>query len=76
MADRGNGWRNGSDPILRPLRALFVLVSLVVAVALALDPNRHDALPTIALFLAVALPLLGYSAVLRWPGRDDREDKP
>jgi hypothetical protein len=62
VAEPGNGWRSGRDPVQRVLRV---------------DPTRRlDAVPTLALALAAALLLLGYESVVRIPGidRKDRDE--
>lgn len=71
-----NGWRKGTDPLLRPLRAVTVVVFLVVFVVAALDGSRDVAelLPILGIAVGGALVLLGYESVVRIPGISRRDD--
>lgn len=75
---RGNGWRSGSDPIIRWLRAGTVVALVVVAVVVALDRERDigSALPVLGIAVGAALILLGYAGVVRLPliGRDEEDE--
>lgn len=75
----GNGWRSGSDPIIRWLRAGMVVALVAVAVVVSLDRDRDigSALPVLGLAVGAALILLGYAGVVRLPviGREDEEDE-
>lgn len=77
MGKSTNGWRAGTDPLLRWLRVAAVVVFLFVFVIVALDRERDPGavLTILALAAGGALILLGYAAVVRLPmiGRDDEE---
>lgn len=64
-----NGWRSGTDPLLRWLRAGTVVAFVVVFVAVALDRERDpgSVMTILALAGGAALILLGYQAVVRLP---------
>lgn len=72
-------WRRGTDPILRLLRAVTVVVFVGVLAYLLVDPDRNiDDLPTIALVVAALLVLEGYERLIKLPGigRDKDDDDP
>jgi hypothetical protein len=55
-------WRGGTDPILRWLRAITVIVCLGVFAFLAVDRNSGaDRLPALALAITCVLMLEGYA---------------
>lgn len=78
MSHDGNGWRSGTDPILRWLRSAAVVAFVAVFVLVALDGERDvtTELPVLGLAGGAALILLGYQRIIRLPGigRDDPED--
>ena len=77
MANGGNGWRSGTDPILRWLRAAAILTFLAVFVLVALDAERDvtTEIPVLGLAGGAALILLGYERLVRLPGIDRRDDE-
>jgi hypothetical protein len=78
LANGGNGWRTGADPILRWLRTAAVVAFLVVFVVVSLDGDRDvtTEAPVLGIAVGAVLILLGYQGVIRLPmiGRDSRED--
>jgi hypothetical protein len=79
VANGGNGWRSGTDPLLRWLRSGTLVAFVFVFVFVALDRDRDPGAVMTILALAggAALILLGYQAVVKLPviGRDDDEEK-
>jgi hypothetical protein len=77
VGDGRNGWRSGTDPILRWLRAGTVIAFVVVVLVVALDRDRDTAhvLAVLGIVVGSVLILLGYQGVVRLPviGRDDEE---
>jgi hypothetical protein len=73
-----NGWRSGTDPILRWLRTGTVIAFVIVFVVVALDRDRDTAhvLAVLGIVVGSVLILLGYQSVVRLPviGRDDEEE--
>jgi len=74
-ARKTNGWRDGTDPILRWLRIVTTIVVLGVFVYLATRETRGaDGVVVTALALGAVLLLLGYEGVIRLPMIDRRTD--
>ncbi len=74
---KGNGWREGRDPVQRVLRILTVLVCLGVFVYISYGDDRGiDDLPSAALAIGAVLLLLGYEGVVRLPflGHGEEDD--
>jgi threonine/homoserine/homoserine lactone efflux protein len=69
MANDGNGWREGRDPILRWLRAATVVAFVAVFVLVSLDRDRDGSAILTILSIAggAVLILLGYQGVVRLP---------
>lgn len=81
MAERhksGNGWRAGTDPVLRWLRITTTLTLLGVFVYLAAirEGTSAEGVVIMALALGSVLLLLGYEGVIRLPmiGRDNHDE--
>lgn len=76
-----NGWRTGTDPILRWLRSGTVVAFVVVFVLVSLDESRETtaALTILGIAAGAVLILLGYQGVVRLPmigtDRADRQDR-
>lgn len=79
MADGRNGWRSGTDPILRWLRAGTVVAFVIVFVIVALDRDRDTThvLAVLGIVVGSVLILLGYQSVVRLPGigRDEEDER-
>jgi hypothetical protein len=71
---KGNGWREGSDPIQRWLRVATTITVLGVFVFLALGDDNQNDVVVLALALGAVLVLLGYEGVVRLPFLDGKDD--
>ena len=72
---RNNGWKLGTDPILRPLRVGATIMAIGVFAALVLDHDRATDLGPMAFAFALLVLLLGYEGLARRVPGIGGEDK-